>query len=81
MGKNQYELDPMISVFRLPFTDILASTEIVNSPEHQLLYCVSHNQSEVYEVAVVYFRASYSPQRRMLGCKLSAHIQSNAHPS
>ena len=54
--------DPIIPVFRLPFTDIFASTEIADSPERQLLYRVSHNQSEVYEVAVVYFRAGYSPQ-------------------
>jgi glutathione synthase len=50
-----------IPVFRLPFSDILSSTTISETPSRQLLYRLSSNPSRVFEVAVIYLRAGYGP--------------------
>ncbi|KAK3944718.1 putative glutathione synthetase [Diplogelasinospora grovesii] len=51
-----------VPIFRLPFSQTLARTEIsAGSPARQLLYRPEHNPQKVYEVAVVYMRCGYGP--------------------
>ncbi|RDA88015.1 hypothetical protein CP532_3434 [Ophiocordyceps camponoti-leonardi (nom. inval.)] len=52
---------PAIPVFRLAFANIMAHTSIADTPRRQLLYRSPCNPSVVWEVAVVYMRAGYSP--------------------
>jgi glutathione synthetase len=49
-------------VFRLPFGQILLQTKIANTPKRELLYHLPSNPTQIFEVAVVYFRAGYGPQ-------------------
>ncbi|KFY12904.1 hypothetical protein V492_03591 [Pseudogymnoascus sp. VKM F-4246] len=50
-----------VPVFRLPFSRILADTTLESTTRRELLYRPPHSPSEVYEVAVVYFRSAYGP--------------------
>ncbi len=50
-----------VPVFRLPFSQILLSTSVANTPKRELLYHLPSNSSKVFEVAVVYYRAGYGP--------------------
>ncbi|OBT55861.1 glutathione synthetase [Pseudogymnoascus sp. 24MN13] len=50
-----------VRVFRLPFSRILADTTLESTTRRELLYRPPHSPSEVYEVAVVYFRSAYGP--------------------
>lgn len=50
-----------VPVFRLPFSRILADTTLESTTRRELLYRPSYSPSEVYEVAVVYFRSAYGP--------------------
>ncbi|KAK5990083.1 Glutathione synthetase large chain [Cladobotryum mycophilum] len=60
----EYQLtnsSPSIPVFRLTLSEILAQTTIADTPLRQLIYPLPRNPSKVFEVAVVYMRAAYSP--------------------
>ncbi|KAL8827331.1 MAG: hypothetical protein Q9170_007058 [Blastenia crenularia] len=50
-----------IPTFRLPFSSILAHTEISNSPSRTLIYNPPHGPSAQHEVTLCYLRAGYSP--------------------
>lgn len=50
-----------VPVFRLPFSRILIDTTLGSTTRRELLYRPPHSLSEVYEVAVVYFRSGYGP--------------------
>lgn len=50
-----------VPVFRLPFSRILADTTLASTSNRELLYRPPYSTSEVYEVAVVYFRSAYGP--------------------
>lgn len=51
--------DHRITTFRLPFSRVLSDTSV--DRERKLIYSPPHAPSKKFEVAVVYFRAGYSP--------------------
>jgi len=60
----EYDLSmgsPTVPVFRLPFSKILTDTTVASTPRRELLYRPPYSPSQVYEVAVVYFRSAYGP--------------------
>lgn len=60
----EYQLqtvDPSVTVFRVPFAQILSQTTVSDTYRRQLLYHPPSNPSKTFEVAVVYFRAGYGP--------------------
>ncbi|RDA91415.1 hypothetical protein CP533_6906 [Ophiocordyceps camponoti-saundersi (nom. inval.)] len=52
---------PSMPLFRLAFSNVMAQTSIADTPQRQLLYRSPYNPSAVWEVAVIYMRAGYSP--------------------
>ncbi|OTB20637.1 hypothetical protein K445DRAFT_50775 [Daldinia sp. EC12] len=61
----EYELqqseEPLIPVFRLPFSEILQHTTIAEGAGRQLLYRPPQLPSHTFEVAVIYMRSGYGP--------------------
>ena len=58
----EYELQQAgTPVFRVPHSLILAQTALASTPLRQLLYHPPNNPSQVFEVAVVYYRSGYGP--------------------
>ncbi|RYP25031.1 hypothetical protein DL767_008500 [Monosporascus sp. MG133] len=61
----EYELqksqDPVIPVFRLPFSEILQHTSIADGAGRQLLYKPPQLPAHTFEVAVIYMRSGYGP--------------------
>lgn len=55
------ELQPSVPVFRLSLSEIFTHTKIRDTQKRELLYHLPSCPSKIYEVAVVYFRAGYSP--------------------
>ncbi|KAL2271667.1 hypothetical protein VTJ83DRAFT_1038 [Remersonia thermophila] len=54
--------DEPIPVFRLPFSQVLAHTQLApSSQRRELLYRPPHNPALAFEVAVAYLRAGYGP--------------------
>ena len=60
----EYELQDnhSIPVFRLPFSRTLDGTEVAQTERRQLIYRPPHSPSTPFEVAVLYYRAGYSPE-------------------
>ncbi|EFX00487.1 glutathione synthetase [Grosmannia clavigera kw1407] len=50
-----------VPVFRVPFSAVLQSTRVADTPRRQLLFPLPTDRSRVFEVAVVYLRAGYGP--------------------
>lgn len=50
-----------ISVFRVPFANVLRHTTIADTSKRQLVYHPPSNPNVAYEVTVVYHRAGYDP--------------------
>ncbi|RYP49705.1 hypothetical protein DL768_004641 [Monosporascus sp. mg162] len=61
----EYELqksqNPVIPVFRLPFSEILQHTSIADGAGRQLLYKPPQLPAHTFEVAVIYMRSGYGP--------------------
>ncbi|POS83465.1 hypothetical protein EPUL_004096, partial [Erysiphe pulchra] len=55
------QLESPIPVFRLSLSQVLQQTKINDTPNRELLYSLPTNPTVILEVAVVYFRAGYSP--------------------
>lgn len=52
--------DP-VTVFRIPYSELLRHTEVADTPERQLLFKLPRDPSKVFEVAVAYLRCWYDP--------------------
>ena len=50
-----------IPTFRLPFSEVLMHTKISTEPSRPLIYTPPHSPSTPYEVSVLYFRSTYTP--------------------
>ncbi|KAI0905038.1 hypothetical protein F4823DRAFT_612750 [Ustulina deusta] len=58
----QSSTDPVIPVFRLPFSEIQQHTRLADGPGRQLLYTPPHlSAHHTFEVAVIYMRSGYGP--------------------
>ncbi|KAI1313708.1 hypothetical protein F5Y03DRAFT_105475 [Xylaria venustula] len=57
----QSSTDPLIPVFRLPFSEIQQHTRLADSAGRQLLYTPPHLPAHTFEVAVIYMRSGYGP--------------------
>ncbi|KAI0526543.1 hypothetical protein F5B22DRAFT_164726 [Xylaria bambusicola] len=57
----QSSTNPIIPVFRLPFSQIEEHTYIANGAGRQLLYTPPHLPTRTFEVAVIYMRSGYGP--------------------
>lgn len=61
----EYELqkseEPLIPVFRLPYSEILQQTTLAEGAGRQLLYQPPQLPSHTFEVAVIYMRSGYGP--------------------
>ncbi|KAI1359856.1 hypothetical protein F5Y08DRAFT_64413 [Xylaria arbuscula] len=57
----QSSTDPIIPVFRLPFSQIQEHTYLANGAGRQLLYTPPHLPAHIFEVAVIYMRSGYGP--------------------
>ncbi|TGJ82913.1 hypothetical protein E0Z10_g5845 [Xylaria hypoxylon] len=57
----QSSTDPIIPVFRLPFSEIQQHTRIADGAGRQLLYKPPHLRAHTFEVAVIYMRSGYGP--------------------
>ncbi|KAK0379258.1 glutathione synthetase [Colletotrichum limetticola] len=52
--------DP-VTVFRIPFSELLQHTTVADTPKRQLLYKLPRDPTKVFEVAVAYLRCWYDP--------------------
>lgn len=50
-----------IPTFRLPFSEVLTHTKISSEPTRPLIFTPPHSPTTPYEVSVLYFRSTYSP--------------------
>ncbi|KAI0024583.1 glutathione synthase [Xylariomycetidae sp. FL0641] len=61
----EYELqaseDPLVPVFRLPFSEVMRHTKLAKEPARQLLYTPPQLPSRTFEVSVLYMRSGYGP--------------------
>ncbi|KAI0165775.1 glutathione synthase [Xylariaceae sp. FL1272] len=53
--------DPVIPVFRLPFSQILKHTHLAEGQGRELLYTSPQLPNHLFEVAVIYMRSGYGP--------------------
>ncbi|RWA13833.1 hypothetical protein EKO27_g1267 [Xylaria grammica] len=57
----QSSTNPIIPVFRLPFSETQQHTHLADGAGRQLLYKPPHLQAHTFEVAVIYMRSGYGP--------------------
>ncbi|KAI1276564.1 hypothetical protein F5Y07DRAFT_399299 [Xylaria sp. FL0933] len=57
----QSSTDPIIPVFRLPFSEIQQHTRLADGAGRQLLYTPPQLPAHTFEVAVIYMRSGYGP--------------------